>query len=135
YTLLYRQEKVRLLGEAVQVQEEAVKRVEGLVKQGLLRPADLFIVKGDLVEARAGVGPARALLVAAWIDLRRQLGLQGEDPHVHGTLDAAAPEADAAALEQLARQRRPDLHVLQQVVAETEQRVRLEIANRFGNPS
>ena len=52
-----------------------------------------------------------------------------------GELDAAAPEDDADGLTRLALQMRPDLQALQQAVAEAEHRVRLEVANRFGNPS
>ncbi len=135
YTLLYRQEKVRVLEEMVRVQEEAIKRVQRLIDQGPLRPSDLLLARGDLVETQAAVGPARALLVAAWNDLRRQLGLEGDDPQAQGALDTAAPEADSPGLEHLAHERRPDLRALQMVLAEAEQRVRLEIANRYGNPS
>jgi outer membrane protein TolC len=133
-TLVYRREKVRGLVDAVRLQEEAVKKIEPLVNQGAFKKADQLMAQADLVEARAALGPARALQVASWNDLRRGLGIAGDIPPLQGGLDAA-PEANTDGLDLLAKQRRPDLHALEMVVTEADQRVRLEIANRYGNPS
>jgi outer membrane protein TolC len=135
HTVVYRQDKNKLLEDAVRVQVEALKKIERLVNAGQLTQADLLVARGDLVEARAALGPSRALQVAASNELRRTLGVNGDVPPVHGDLEALAPEADLDGLESLARQRRPDLHALEMIVAEADQRVRLEIANRYGNPS
>jgi outer membrane protein TolC len=133
YTMVYRRDKLDLLEEAVRLQEEAIKRMQPLVKQGQLQATDLILANADLLEARAAVGPGRALLVQAWNELRRVLGQEGPPPALHGELEAIVPEIQG--LEQIARQRRPDLRALQMLVAEADQRVRLEIANRYGNPS
>lgn len=133
-TLAYRQDKVRVLEDMVRVQEEVVSRVTALEKQGLLKPADKILAEVDLAEARAAIAPARALQVAAWTELRRVLGVEGAMPPVQAALEPV-PDLSADGLEQLARQRRPDLHALEMVIVEADQRVRLEIANRFGNPS
>jgi outer membrane protein TolC len=134
-TLIYRRDKLELLEEAVHIQEEVLQRVQRLVERGQLRPVELQTAKADLVEARAAVGPARALQVLSWNDLRRALGLEGALPELRGGLDTTCAEAAIPELCQFARQHRPDLRALQMVVVETSERVRLEIANRYGNPS
>jgi cobalt-zinc-cadmium efflux system outer membrane protein len=134
-TLLYRREKLRLLDETVGMQEQATRQVELLVEQGRLPRASLLLARADLAEARTSRGPAQSLVATAWFDLRRALGILQEPFDVKGSLEAALPHPDAPALVEAALERRPDLHAFERAVDEADARMRLEIANRYGNPS
>lgn len=134
-TLLYRQEKLRLLDETVRLQEQATRQVEVLVEQGRLPRASLLLARADLAEARTSRGPAQSVVAVAWYDLRRALGIVHENFDVKGSLEAALPHPDAPALVEAALERRPDLHGFKRAVEEADARMRLEIANRYGNPS
>jgi outer membrane protein TolC len=59
----------------------------------------------------------------------------GEAFTVRGTLDTSPRRWDATALTQAALGRRPDLHSHQAAVTEADARLRLEVANRYGNPA
>jgi outer membrane protein TolC len=73
--------------------------------------------------------------VTAWYDLRRLLGMVTEPlDNVHDTL-ALALRPELTDLTPAALERRPDLHALELAVREADARLRLEISNRFGNPS
>jgi outer membrane protein TolC len=132
---VYRQDKLRLTEATIKLHEQAVERTKLLVKQGKLKPVDSMIANADLVEARAQRGPSQALLVAAWNDLRRTMGVDAPVVNYAGTLEPWAPVVEADALLARAQDMRPDLHALAQAVMEADHRVRLERANRFGNPS
>jgi outer membrane protein TolC len=134
-SLLFRRAKFALANELVQLQEEAVQQVGQMVEQGKLPLAELYVSRADAAEGRNLLGPAHSLLVTAGYDLRRALGLVQEDFEVEGTLETAVVKPDAPVLVQAALERRPDLHSLEFMVQEADQRLRLEIANRFGNPS
>jgi outer membrane protein TolC len=133
--LLYRRAKFALANELVQLQEEAVQQVGQMVEQGKLPLADLYVARADAAEGRNLLGPARAQMVTAGYDLRRTLGMLQEDFEAEGTLETAVVKPEVPELVQAALERRPDLHALEFAVQEAEQRLRLEIANRFGNPS
>ncbi|MGH7171867.1 MAG: TolC family protein [Gemmataceae bacterium] len=134
-TLLYRQGKYRLLEEGTQLTEQIAGLTEQLFAQGNVTSADLLLAQADVVEARNSLGPGRGAVIVAENDLRRALGILGESFAVVGTLEKGyvAPPADL--LVQAAMERRPDLHALEFAVREAEQRQKLEIANRYGNPS
>src|SRR5207237_5937857 len=100
-----------------------------------LKAADLMLATSDLVEARAARGPGQAQLVAAWNDLRRVMGVDTDVAAYQGRLDPVAVPDDVAGLTQHALQTRPELQALSLALIEAEQRIRLEVANRFGNPS
>lgn len=134
-TVLYRQQKLQLIQETVQLNERAAAQVSKLVEQSKLRPADLIVIRTEVLDSRAQTGPGRAALLAGWADLRRALGVLDDSFSVRGTLEAAVPRWQAEALSQTALERRPDLHARQAGVGETEARLRLEIANRYGNPT
>jgi outer membrane protein TolC len=134
-TVLYRQEKLRVQEDLLHLQEEVMKKVEPLAQQGHLARTELMLAKADLVDARTALGPARSALVVAWNDLRRQLGMVDENCTVHGALDSAFPKLPVAELMREGKERRPDLHALEVAVKEAEAALRLQIANRFGNPS
>ncbi len=134
-TLLYRQLKYRMLQEGEQLTEQVTGFTKQLVEQGTLRSADLLLAQADVVEARNALGPARSLLIVAENDLRRALGMIGESFELDGTLEKGFPPPSAGLLIQAGLERRPDVHALQFAVHEADARRRLEIANRYGNPS
>jgi cobalt-zinc-cadmium efflux system outer membrane protein len=134
-TLIYRQEKYRVLEEGLQLTEQVADFTKKLVEQGTLRSADLLLANADVADGRTALGPARSVEVVAENDLRRAVGMIGESFQVEGTLEKGFDLPPLSILTQAGLERRPDLHALQFAVQEAEQRRRLEIANRWGNPS
>jgi len=134
-TVLYRQGKLRVQEDLLHLQEEVLKKVEPLVEQGHLPRTELMLTRADLMDARTALGPVRSQLVVAWNDLRRLLGMVDECCALKGTLEEASPQLEPADLVHEAEQRRPDLHALEVAIKETEAALRLQIANRYGNPS
>jgi outer membrane protein TolC len=130
---VYRQGKLKLLDDTIKLQEETVKDVKRLFDQGKLKPADPMLATADLVEAKGLRGSSQALMVAAWNDLRRVMGIDVEVAGFRGRLELEPTEGEIKCLTETALQTRPDLRALELAVAEADQRVRLEIANRFGN--
>lgn len=133
--LLYRRAKYRLLEEGAQFTEQIADGVKQLYEQGTLKSADLLLARVDVVEARNLLGPARSLTVVAENDLRRALGMIDEAFQLDGTLEKGFIPPPATVLVQAGLERRPDLHALEFAVREAADRRRLEVANRFGNPS
>jgi cobalt-zinc-cadmium efflux system outer membrane protein len=134
-TMLYRQQKLRLAEQTVSLNDRATEQVRKLVEQAKLRPADLLVIRTEVEDARAQLGPARAALTVAWHDLRRALGVVDEVFDLQGTLGAPLAPADTASLVQAALERRADLRAHQAAVAEAEARLRLTVADRYGNPA
>ncbi len=106
-TFVYRQEKLRLLEDTINLQEQNVAKAKLLAEQGKLRPADVMLANSDLVEVRAGRGPGRSFVVAAWNDLRRTMGVDVAVANYQGTLDPWAPSVDAETLTPHALEMRP----------------------------
>jgi cobalt-zinc-cadmium efflux system outer membrane protein len=133
--LAYRRQKLVLVDEGANLLEQSSEQLRKLVEQGRANPADVLLARADVADLRAARAPAYTQYVTAWYDLRRFLGLVDEP--LEGVRDplAAAPRPDAADLVPAALERRPDLHALEVAVREAEARLRLEVANRFGNPS
>ncbi|HTU20432.1 MAG TPA: TolC family protein [Gemmataceae bacterium] len=134
-TSIYRQGKYRLLEEAARLTEDIAASTKQLVENGTLRSADLLLARADVVEARNALGPARGVMIVAENDLRRSLGIIGEPFQLQGTLEKDVVLPDPLFLTQAALERRPDLHGFEIAVREAENRLRFEIANRWGNPS
>jgi outer membrane protein TolC len=134
-TVLYRQEKLRVQEDLLRLQEDVMKKVEPLVQQGHLPRSELMLARADLIDARTALGPARNQLVVAWNDLRRLLGMVEEPCALEGSLEAAFPDPGTVDLVAEAERRRPDRHALQAAIKETEAALRLQVANRYGNPS
>jgi outer membrane protein TolC len=134
-TLIYRQEKYRLLEEGFQLTEQVADFTKNLVEQGTLRSADLLLANADVLDARNALGPGRSVAVVAENDLRRALGMVGESFQPVGTLEKGYVPPPIEVLVQAGLERRPDLHALQFAVHEAKQRFNLEVANRWGNPS
>jgi outer membrane protein TolC len=134
-TLIYRWEKYRLMEEGLQLTEQIADFTKRLVDQGALRSADLLLAQADVVEAQNLLGPSRSVAVVAENDLRRALGMIDESFQPEGTLEKGYVAPPMEILIQAGLERRPDLHALQFAVNEAEQRMNLEVANRWGNPS
>jgi outer membrane protein TolC len=134
-TLLYRQDKYRLMEEGEQFTEQIYDFTQQLVQQGTLKSADLLLARADVVEARNLMGPGRGVLIVAQNDLRRALGIINESFQLSGTLEKGFESPPANLLVEAGLERRPDLHGLQFAVREAQQRLNLEVANRWGNPS
>jgi outer membrane protein TolC len=134
-TAVYRREKLRVLEQTARLQEEVAGAITRLVEQGQQPQTELMLARTDVAEALAAVAPARNTLVVAENDLSRLLGVIDTPYTLEGTLEKALPPLDETDLVAEAKRRRPDLHSLEMAVQEAEARVRLEIANRWGNPS
>jgi cobalt-zinc-cadmium efflux system outer membrane protein len=131
---VYRRRKLDVLEDTVQYADDVVTQVKKLVELGRLRPTDLILARTELDAARAQLGQGRTALAVARADLRRQLGTLDDSFEVKGELDVPVPDLGAEAYTQAA-QERPDLHARKAAVAEAQARYRLQVADRFGNPS
>src|SRR5262249_29864941 len=78
---------------------------------------------------------ARSAQARAEYDLRAALGLTNEPLKVQGALDSTPISDDPQIFLAAALERRPDLRARQAAVQETDARVSLAVADRFGNPS
>lgn len=134
HAYLYRHEKMRVLDETIQLQEQTTQKVKRLADQGKLKVADFMLARSDELEARAQRGARQTQAVAAWHDLRRVLGVQHEILEVIGRLPAAPASIANSVWERepdwthIALRQRPDLRAAHLAYLEAEQRERLEIA-------
>jgi cobalt-zinc-cadmium efflux system outer membrane protein len=133
--VLYRQRKLQVLQDTVQLNEQVVDQVQKLVDLGRFRPADLIVARTELDAARAQLGQGKTALAMARADLRRQLGTLDDSFAVTGELDLPVPAADADEYTQAALARRPDVQARKAAVAEAQARLRLQEADRYGNPN
>jgi cobalt-zinc-cadmium efflux system outer membrane protein len=135
-TVVYRFRKRQLIESTITLNERAAQLVADLVKAGRLNPVDEIVIRTEVQDARAQLTPGQASLVSAWQDLYRSLGLTEGEFTLQGGLDMPPPlESDAEGLLTTALQRRPDLRSSQFALDEADSRLRLEIANRLGNPN
>jgi cobalt-zinc-cadmium efflux system outer membrane protein len=133
--LLYQQERLRLIEATIRLNEDLLEKTQKLFNAGKLRGADVLLARTEVEDARSALGPGQTAVVTATAELRRALGIVDGGPLLlAGKLDLAAPVPDFPSAAQEAFQRRPDLFAKQAAVAEAEAAVRLEVANRFGNP-
>jgi cobalt-zinc-cadmium efflux system outer membrane protein len=133
--LAYRREKLLLVDEGARLLEQSTEQLGKLVEQGKANRADLLLARADIADLRTARAPAYNQYVAAWYDLRRLLGMVDEPlDNIRDSL-ASALRPQTANLVQTALERRPDLHAVEVAVQEADARLRLEVANRFGNPS
>jgi cobalt-zinc-cadmium efflux system outer membrane protein len=133
--VLYRKEKLRLIEETVQVNEREVEQVRKLVALGRLRRADFLTARSELNDTRTLLSTGRAALTAAWGDLRLALGWVDGAVELAGRLEPPSFQWCAEMLMQAALERRADLHAREAALCEAESRLRLEVANRYGNPN
>ncbi len=135
-TVVYRFRKRQLIDSTIALNERAATLVGDLVKAGRLNPVDEIVIRTELQDFRARITPGQAALVTAWQDLYRALGLTEGTFNLQGGFDAPPPlEGDPEGLLETALTRRPDLRARQFALGEAEAHLRLEIANRCGNPN
>jgi cobalt-zinc-cadmium efflux system outer membrane protein len=134
-TVLYRQQKLQVLEETVRLNEQVVDQGKRLVEFGRLRPADVILARTELDAARAQRGQGRAAVAVARAELRRQLGTLDDAFAVGGELDLPLPALDPEATAQAALRLRPEIQARGAAIAEAEARLRLQVADRFGNLS
>jgi outer membrane protein TolC len=134
-TLLYRRDKLRLLEETIKINEEAAVRVRKLFDGGKLGKADVIVIQSEVFGFRAQASAARTTFSTASYDLRRALGPVPGALVLKGTLTPAVAGGDAEALPRVALERRADLRARESALAEADARMRLEVANRYGNPT
>jgi cobalt-zinc-cadmium efflux system outer membrane protein len=133
--VVYSEEKLRLGERTVRLNEETAQKVRNAVKLGVLKPLDQILAESEVDSSRAGLGLARGPLAKARADLRRALGVIDDTFKVQGTLDLSCQEGEFDRLAAQAIDRRPDLHARQEAVREADARVRLAVADRYGNPN
>ena len=133
---VYRRAKLQLAEEVFHINEDAARRAQQLMQQAHgVRPADLIVARAEALATQTLVGPARTAVVTARYDLNRLLGVVDDGEELQGALPAAPREWNRDALVESALGQRPDLRARQAAVAESAAALRLEIANRFGNPT
>ena len=133
--VLYRQEKLDLLNQTIELDQQTLELVRKLVGQGKLHGPDEILARNELDDVRAQLGPANANLVAARYELRRALGAIDEHFELRGRLEAPLLAWTETALMPVALQRRADRRARQAATADAEARLQLQRANRFGNPT
>jgi cobalt-zinc-cadmium efflux system outer membrane protein len=134
-SVVYRREKLALIEEFVRLNKKTADQVPRLVELGKLRGADLLLIRTEVDDARAQLVAGRSALATAEGELRRALGIVGGNLPLLGSLKAAPLELDADTLTREALERRADLHAHAAGIDEAEARLRLTVADRFGNPS
>src|SRR5262249_32535238 len=129
--LLYRREKLQLLNETLQTNEQLVKNVHRLlIDLGKLKTLYLIQAQSEVTDTRDLLAAGGEALTAARQDLFGSLGVVEAVFEVEGPFDTPPWKWDAAALTELALARRADLHARQMAVAEASANVRLTVANR-----
>lgn len=133
--VLYRRGKYRLLEETAKFTEQTAQYIARMAEQAVLTGDAVLLARLDVTESQAALGPGRSLLTVAENDLRRALGLVDEPIEVEDTLEKGFETPEKEILVKAALERRPDLRAFQYAVREADNRLRFEIANRWGNPS
>jgi outer membrane protein TolC len=133
-TLLYRQEKVRLIDETLRYNQQLVDDMRKQEAAGTRPAADRIVAETEVTDTLDLVAAGREALTVARQDLYRALGIVSGPFVVEGPLDLPPLPLDLEALTDLAVQRRADLQARRRAVAEAEANLRLVMANRFGNP-
>jgi outer membrane protein TolC len=137
-TFLYRLEKLALADEAVRITKVTVEQVEKLVKAGggpaMLKTVDYHLIRSELNDLITQAAAARAAAVTAQADLRRALGVI-DCFQIGDRLEMPLLVREEKDLADEALEWRPDRRAHQAAVQEAESRLRLEVANRFGNPA
>jgi cobalt-zinc-cadmium efflux system outer membrane protein len=132
--VLYARGRLELGGENVRLAQEVFTQVRTLVERGAGRPEDLIVARSEVVAAEGALGSLRSALQRAEQELRLALGVADAPCPIEGTLDLPRPTDNPVALLEMALTHRPDLQARQAAVHEAEARLRLTVADRFGNP-
>ncbi len=134
-TLLYRQEKLRLIDETIRFNQRLVEDVRRQVAAGTRPAADQIVAETEVTDTLDLFGGGRESLTTALHDLYRALGVVNGAFEIEGALEVPPLPFDPAALAELAVARRGDLQARRLAVAEADANLRLVMANRLGNPS
>jgi cobalt-zinc-cadmium efflux system outer membrane protein len=135
-TALYRQRRLELQDETIRLAQQVYEETRKLADLGKgVRTSDVVLARTGLNAARAQRGQAQTAVAVARADLRRQLGTDDDSFTLAGELVLPPPTTDRDELTQVAFGARPDLNSRRLMVAEAEALLRLDIANRYGNPS
>jgi outer membrane protein TolC len=134
-TVLYRQDKLKAAEDAVKLNQQVLEQARKLVDLGKLRGADLIVMRTDVEAARAAVAPARTAVAIAMAELYRSLGITGCLLGLQGNLEGPVVVSDCKMLLPKALELRADLRARTLAVCEAEARRRLQVADRFGNPT
>ncbi len=134
-TVVYRQRKLEVLEDTVKLSKGVIDHVKALVDLNRLRPADLIVAGTELDADRAQLGQGMAALAVARADLRRQLGTLDDSFTVRGDLDLPVPTTDYDVYVEAAREKRPDVQSRKFAVTEAQAKLRLQVADRYGNLS
>jgi cobalt-zinc-cadmium efflux system outer membrane protein len=134
-TVLYRAAKQRLLDEAIAENKRAVTQVEEWLKGKLVKPADLIVIRTELDDSMAQLYAGQTSLTTASHELYRALGLINETYRLDARMVLPEKPFEAEALVKTALERRADLQSRQFAIAEADAKLRLEVANRWGNPN
>ncbi|OWK39063.1 Heavy metal RND efflux outer membrane protein, CzcC family [Fimbriiglobus ruber] len=134
-TALYRQKRLELQDETIRLTEQVYDQTKKLADLGRLRAADIIVARTNLSAARAQRAQSESAIAVARADLRRLLGTDADTFVLTGELVVPPPTTDREQLTHAALQVRPDVNARRLMVSEAEALYKLEVANRFGNPS
>jgi cobalt-zinc-cadmium efflux system outer membrane protein len=133
--VLYYDAKLKLGEQTACDNEDTAAKVANLIKQGVLKPADVILARSEVDSSRVLLGAARVAQAKAQQDLRRALGITTEPFTLQGKLDIPAGGGELDKLVALALERRPDLRARQLAIQETDARLQLAVSDRLGNPT
>ena len=134
-TVIYRQDKLKVAEDTVKLNQQVLEQARKLVELGKLRGIDLIVMRTEVEATRAAVSPARTGVAVALAELYRSLGIRGCVLGLQGDLEGPVVVSDCQALMPRALDLRADLRGRQVAVSEAEARRRLQVADRFGNPT
>jgi cobalt-zinc-cadmium efflux system outer membrane protein len=134
-TVVYRHKKKQLIEQTLELNTKAAEHGEHLWKNGQLKFTDVITLRTEAADYRTQLTAARYQLVLAWNDLRRALGVVDDQFALDGDLVIPPTPQPFGELEKEAVVQRPEIHARQAAVNEADAKLRLEIANRYGNPN
>jgi outer membrane protein TolC len=134
-TALYRQKRLELQDETIRLTEQVYDQTKKLADLGRLKAADVIVARTNLSAARAQRSQSESAIAVARADLRRLLGTEDDSFALSGELVIPPPTTDRDQLTRAALQVRPDVNARRLMVSEAQALYRLEVANRYGNPS
>jgi cobalt-zinc-cadmium efflux system outer membrane protein len=133
--VLYQQNKLELTREALRLNEQAAEQVSVLAAQGVVHAADVIVARTEVNDSRAQVGAAELAYEKARHELHRALGVVEGAFTIQGSLEAGSTTKDTEVLLSAALEQRADLHSRRAAIEEAEARLRLAVADRYGNPN
>ncbi|MFL5330999.1 MAG: TolC family protein [Gemmataceae bacterium] len=134
-TVLYRQQKLQILEDTVRFNEQIVDRGKRLVDLNQIRPAELVLARSELASARAQIGQGRTAVAIARAEFRTSLGTTDDSFVLAGDFEQTIANLESDTLTKIALDRRADLQAQRAAIAEAEAQLRLQVADRYGNPT